>query len=310
MFHGHCTTRNWFVHILDKSSFFVEETLFPVHNVWIWTQFDHLAVPRGLISRVHRALTITETLLLGVCFIFLMCIHTEVECSIALTKLNTTVLETHQRTFWMLVMETSLLFNDAWHCFQLYQAAAHLGSRSFVQRDANNTETVLFNMCFAFLLYGHEAFFTMCFSFPLHWANRCTFWTSCTGVSRKCPFLCILPNFGYSFLTEMRILVGQVLHTGGEIGLKMSYIRCFWFSFCQGYMVSKRRHYSVGGNALHLFLGHYSTRDWVVHILDKSSFCVRKTLFPVHNAWICAQFHHLAPLLVSGQKYTHAQGTV
>ena len=43
--------------------------------------------------------------------------------------------------------------------------------------------------------------------------------------------------------------------------------------------------------------GHYITRDGVVHILDKSGFCVRKTLFPVHNAYIWSHFYHLgAPL--------------
>ena len=111
-----------------------------------------------------------------------------------------------------------------------------------------------------------------------HEANQCRFWTRCTGVSWKCPFLGIMYNSGYSFLAEMWILVGKIVYTGREITLKMSYLRCFWFSFCQGYMVNKRRHYSVGGSALHLLYGHYSSREWVVHILDKSISCVRKTL--------------------------------
>ena len=71
-------------------------------------------------------------------------------------------------------------------------------------------------------------------------------------------------------------------------------LRCFWLSFCHGYMVKKRRHNSGRGAALHMFLGHYSTRDRLVHILDNSYFCVNRTLFPVHNAWICTQFDHLA----------------
>ena len=127
-----------------------------------------------------------------------------------------------------------------------------------------------------------------------HEANRWTFWTSCTSVSWKRSFLFILPNFRYSWLTEMRILVGRVLHTGTEITLKMWYLGCFWLSFCQGYLVNKRRHYSTGGIALHMFHGHYRTLDWVLLILDKSNFCVRKSLFPVHNAWISSPFDHLA----------------
>ena len=31
------------------------------------------------------------------------------------------------------------------------------------------------------------------------------------------------------------------------------YLGCFWFSFSKGYIVKKRRHYSAGGTALHMF---------------------------------------------------------
>ena len=50
-------------------------------------------------------------------------------------------------------------------------------------RDAKNAETVLFTMLFAFVLHGHNA--EKCtMTMPLaNAANRCTFWTSCTGVS-------------------------------------------------------------------------------------------------------------------------------
>ena len=54
----------------------------------------------------------------------------------------------------------------------------------------------------------------------------------------------------------MRILVGRVLHTGTEITLTVSYLGCFLFSFCQGYVTNKRRHYSAGGTALHMFHLH------------------------------------------------------
>ena len=154
---------------------------------------------------------------------------------------------------------------------QFDHLAAHISSRSFVQTDANNTETVLFTEeCNVTCTLAHEA-------------NRCTFWTSCTGVSFKRPFLSMMLNFKKSWLTELRILVGRVMHTGTQITLKMSYIGCFLFSFCQGYMLNKRRHSRAGGTAVHMFHGHYSTRDWVVHILCNSNVCVRKTLFPVHN---------------------------
>ena len=52
-------------------------------------------------------------------------------------------------------------------------------------------------------------------------------------------------------------------------------------------MVIKRRHYSAGGITLHMFHGLYSTQDRVLHILDKSNFCVNKSLFPIymHEFW-------------------------
>ena len=54
----------------------------------------------------------------------------------------------------------------------------------------------------------------------------------------------------------------------------MSYLGCFWFSFYQGCMVNKRRHYSAGGIPLHMFHVHYSIWDGVLHILDNSNICV------------------------------------
>ena len=104
-----------------------------------------------------------------------------------------------------------------WIMRQFAYLAAHLGSRSFVHRDANKTETVLFTMFFAFLFYGHYA--EECnMTWPIaHDTNRWTFWTSCTGVSWKRPFLSIMLIFGYSWLTDMRILVGRVLETGRKL---------------------------------------------------------------------------------------------
>ena len=62
-------------------------------------------------------------------------------------------------------------------------------------------------------------------SSPLaHEVNRCTFWTSCTGVSWKRPFLSIMRNFGYSWHPHIQTSVLRVLHTGAEITLKMAYL--------------------------------------------------------------------------------------
>ena len=73
-------------------------------------------------------------------------------------------------------------------------------------------------------------------TWPLaHEENQCTFWTSCTGLSWKHPFLFIMGNFCYSWFTEMRILVGRVLHTATDITLKMRYLLCFFFSFWKGW---------------------------------------------------------------------------
>ena len=171
------------------------------------------------------------------------------------------MLEAQQCTFWTLVIShrnfVFLLIMRDFACSWISEQPILL--RGLFCRDANNTETVLFTMFFPFVLYGHHAEECNMTGPIAHEANRCTYWTSCTGLSWKRPFLSIIRNFGYSWLTDMRILVGRVLHTGTEITLKMSYSDCFWFSFCQGYMVKKRRHYSAEGAALHMFHGHYST---------------------------------------------------
>ena len=119
-------------------------------------------------------------------------------------------------------------------------------------------------------------------------SNRCTFLISCTGVSWKGPFLCIMRNFKHSLLTEMRILIGHVVHRGRKITRKMSYLRYIWFSFCKGYLVKTRRHYRAGLTALHIFHGDYSTLVLGVHIHHKWNFC-QENLLPV---W--GQFDHLA----------------
>ena len=84
----------------------------------------------------------------------------------------------------MLVIEASLFGDNERICLQLDHGAALFGSKLFVQRHANNTETVLFTMFFAFVLYGHKAEGSNMTAYEYE-ANQCTFWTGCTGVSRK-----------------------------------------------------------------------------------------------------------------------------
>ena len=112
------------------------------------------------------------------------------------------MLDSQQCTFWTLVVETSLFVDNAWLCLKLDHGAAHLGYRSFVHRDANNTETVLFTTFSLSCCMGGKCIMT----WPMaQEANRCTFRTSCIGVSWKRTFLWILRNFRYSCLTVMRM---------------------------------------------------------------------------------------------------------
>ena len=69
------------------------------------------------------------------------------------------MLEAQQCTFWTVrkwFMETSLFVDNARISSQLDHGVAHLGSRAFVQRDANNTETVLFTIFFVFVPDRHK----------------------------------------------------------------------------------------------------------------------------------------------------------
>ena len=129
-------------------------------------------------------------------------------------------------------MGTSSSMDDAWLCLQLDHRAAHLCP--FLQREANNTETVFFTMFFAFVIYRPRSVTCLgtC-NMPWHEANRCSFWTSCTGVSRKRIFFSIMRNFAYNWLKEMRFLFERVEHTNTESTLKTLYLGCFRFSFSE-----------------------------------------------------------------------------
>ena len=140
----------------------------------------------------------------------------------------------------------------------------------FVQREANNNKTALFTV-FRFRAIWTEEW-NMTWSIA-HEANRCSFWTSSTSVSWKRPFLCIMCNLDHNFHTEMRIYVAQVVHPSLEGTLKMSYLRYFRFSFCHGYMVNKRWHYSAGWTGVHMFHGHQYTKLSCAHSLQVKFLC-------------------------------------
>ena len=99
-----------------------------------------------------------------------------------------------------------------------------------MQRDANNTKTVLFTMFFAFMLYGHMT--EECnISWPIAGeAVRCTFWTSCSGFIKT------------SFLVHnahlwVHLACGEA-NLGSTSSAHRQTLGCFWYSFVPGYMVN------------------------------------------------------------------------
>ena len=155
-------------------------------------------------------------------------------------------------------------------------------------RDANNSDTVLFTMFSAFVLYDSrsETWLDLCRTYRID-AHSGQVARVCHTNFLYCEYCVTLGPFGLrrckSWLNEFSIQVT-------ESTLKMSYFVVFFF-FCQGCMMNGRRHI-VQEQQLCTFYGNYSTLDWVVHIVDNF---VRKT-FPVYNAWILAQLDHLASL--------------
>ena len=57
-----------------------EENLCFLCKTWICTLFDHLASTLDVTCSAQRGLSNTETMLFGVCFAFLICIQTNLEC--------------------------------------------------------------------------------------------------------------------------------------------------------------------------------------------------------------------------------------
>ena len=171
-----------------------------------------------------------------------------------------------------------------------------------------------FGVCFAFLTCIHKELeycktwtkgnsIVLCvhkaeecnMTWPIaHEENRCTFWTSCTGVSWKCHFLCIMRSFGYSSLTDMRILVGRVLHTGMESKLKMSNFGCFWFSFFQDIWWTKGETMVQEERLCTCFLGTKVHETELCTFWTTQNSLSRELLFNVHNSWVCTQFDHVA----------------
>ena len=111
----------------------------------------------------------------------------------------------------MLILEVALVVHGHRY-FLIMRDFAYDRLRSspswfFVQREANNNKTALFTV-FRFRAIWTEEW-NMTWSIA-HEANRCSFWTSSTGVSWKRPFLCIMCNLDHNFHTEMRIYVAQL----------------------------------------------------------------------------------------------------
>ena len=124
-------------------------------------------------------------------------------------------------------------------------------------------------------------------------------------VMEACAFLSIMRNFGYIWLSEMRIFVGWFLHIGTEITLKISYLWCFLFSFCRGYIWIKRRHYSAGKTFLHMF------HDTTLHETELCTFWTieafitgRFSFFFIKMLEFGQSSITLHPLLVLGPVYT------
>ena len=211
------------------------------------------------------------------------------------------MLEAQHCIFWTLVMETSLFADSAYfpHSWITEQPIVVWGPLWW---DANSTESVLFKIFFSFVLFiiwpGCVPWLT------LQRTKRIVAHSGQVAlVSWKRHFLCIMRNFGYSWLTDMRIFFGRVLDTGTENTLKMSYIGCFSFSFCQLYMVKKRRHYSGEGPVLRMFHGLLQyTRQlctfWTIQIIVSGKLCL------MCIRWIWTKFDYLASLLISGSVYT------
>ena len=187
-------------------------------------------------------------------------------------------------------MESSIFVDNAWFCLQLDHGAAYLDSRSFVQKDSNHIETVIFfTMFFAFLLYGMISVTSR----PIaNQANLCTFWTCCTVVSWKRPFLCIMSNLSTVCLRWCESWLEEFLTQVRKVHWKCHIAGVFAFLFARDIWTND----DTIGTALHMFHGHCSTWDWIVHILDKSNFFVEQTLLPVHNVWIWTHFDHFAHL--------------
>ena len=185
--------------------------------------------------------------------------------------------------------------DNVWLWSQLDHRSGHLGSRYFVQRAENNAETVLFTMSFAFVIYVYKA--EECnMTWPIaHKVNRCTFWRSCTGLLWKRHFLCIICDFGYSWLKHMQILVGRVLHRGTEGTLRMSYSGCFWFSFCQGIWWRKGDNIVQKESFSTCFM---EPREHKTELYTWTNQTLVSTMNTFEHSWITWQ-----PVLVSGPMY-------
>ena len=93
-------------------------------------------------------------------------------------------------------------------------------------RETQITSKQCYSVCFSLSCYMDIGPRSVTWRRIAHEANRCTFWTSCSGVSWKRPFLSIMRSYMNTWLTEMQFLVGRGLHTGMENTQKISYLGC------------------------------------------------------------------------------------
>ena len=153
-------------------------------------------------------------------------------------------------------------------------------------------------MFLAFVLNGRKSEECNMTWFIAHEANRCTFRVA--GVSWKRHFLWIMRNSGYSWHTDMQILVGIVLHADTESILKTSYL----FFFLPGAYGEKGDTIVQEEPLCTCFM------DTTVHETELCTFWTIQTFvsgklsFFMHNAWIWAQFDHIAaPLGFRSSRY-------
>ena len=184
------------------------------------------------VHSVHRALNNTESVVVGVCFAFLMYSYDsrELHDLDLIQHYSARGRAVHILDVALVVHGMHYLY-DFGHTLITEQNIFVLGP---LCRDTQISPKKSFSPCLSL---------SCCMGIR---TRRVTWRTKGIGahsrevalVWRKYHSLCIMRNFEDSYLTEIWILVRRVLHTGTEITLKMSHLGCFLFFFCNWYMVN------------------------------------------------------------------------